>query len=387
MPKDELSTLREFMLALQQEQAPLASVRSLEDRAAFIRNECQRIKATWSGLLLSRAKDYMIKRYVWFQQQNLLELADQVFRITQKESAKDDPPRQSSVFLLEKLLELNNFLISYFPLYFNQNSKIPEASMVTAKERMCSEAKQLDELLDGTTLDVNLKQCIRYYLLPIVKMNSALKVTYRSCDYLIQLTESFNIIIPFKEAKLFNELVSEALYHLNFNQSAFFQWHQERIKQRISVWLSSAERFNALMEELSQVQIFPLKMTVSFDPDIPPINLLIERWLREEIRKEAVVDPFLSEKYVKMPLTLSVPHLGLMIRLLYDQDFFAVKNASHVLRFFSRHFSSKKQDHISPESLRKSYYTDDQFVAAVVRDLLIKMLKRINELFFPEEKK
>lgn len=386
MLKDEFKSLREFKLALEQERAPLNGTRTAEDQHAFINEECRRIKAAWTGLLLSRAKDYMIKRYVWYQQQCLLELADEVFTTTENDAPADDPHRRLSAFLLDKLLELNNFLVSYFLLYFNQNSKIPQASMLTAKERMCTGAKELVNQLQYITLDTQLKRCIQVYLLPIVKMETAFKVTYRAWEYLIQLTESLGVIPMFEEAKTLNDEVSDTLYRLNFNQSAFLQWYQERIKQNISFRPTGADRLNALMQELNQVQIYPLNLTLSFDPTIPPINLLIERWLREEIRKEAVVDTALSEKDVKMPLTLCVPHLGLMIRLLYDEDFFAVKNASHVMRFFARHFSSKKQDHISPESLRKSYYTDDQFVAAAVRDLLMKMLKRVNEHFFPEEK-
>jgi len=85
----------------------------------------------------------------------------------------------------------------------------------------------------------------------------------------------------------------------------------------------------------------------------------------------------------KIELKLTVAQLALLIRLLYEEGIFAMKNIASLLRFFSMHFMSKKQEHISHGSMNKLYYSSDQFTGIAVKELLLKMIAKINKMFFP----
>jgi hypothetical protein len=54
-----------------------------------------------------------------------------------------------------------------------------------------------------------------------------------------------------------------------------------------------------------------------------------------------------------------------------------------VFKFFSRNFETKRQKSVSAGSLSKEYYSTSQVTAAVVRDMLQKMIARIDRNFFP----
>ena len=128
----------------------------------------------------------------------------------------------------------------------------------------------------------------------------------------------------------------------------------------------------------------PVILTMSYDRDILPINVLLEKWLNEYIKEEHLHLDLLEMNFSnKIELKLTVAQLALLIRLLYEEGVFAMKNIAGLLRFFSRHFMSKKQEHISYGSMNKLYYSGDQFTGYAVRELLLRMVAKINKMFFP----
>lgn len=84
----------------------------------------------------------------------------------------------------------------------------------------------------------------------------------------------------------------------------------------------------------------------------------------------------------KLGLNLTVAQLALLARLLGDEGVFVPISVTALLRFFSAHFSSKRQAAMSEGSLNKLYYSSDQFTAATVRGLLVNMAARLNQQYF-----
>jgi len=52
------------------------------------------------------------------------------------------------------------------------------------------------------------------------------------------------------------------------------------------------------------------------------------------------------------------------------------------MRFFTRHFTSKKQGRISIKSFNHAFYSKDQVTAAIVLDYLQKMVTYVNKVYF-----
>jgi hypothetical protein len=86
----------------------------------------------------------------------------------------------------------------------------------------------------------------------------------------------------------------------------------------------------------------------------------------------------------QLALTLPVPQFALFIRLFQLAGCFREANLARIHRFFTTHFTSKRQDHISPKSFAKAFYGADQSTAAMVRGALQQMLQFIDQHYFPK---
>jgi hypothetical protein len=348
--------------------------------------ECQRIKKVWTELLFSEVKDQVIKRYIWFQQQILLDLADKLYLQIQKnkQSAgqKNYPMLHFSEFLLEKLLELKDFQIQYFNSYINQDSKIPDAIIPAIRKKMSEAAEKLSASMQYIELDVQLKACIRDYLGGASAMDTSSPINYRSAEYLFQFTETLGVITAFEDSRDLTHSVTETLFYLNFNHKSFCQWYQDNLTRK-SIVLGENDQISMLKKQLLVLKTMPVILTMSYDPDLAPVNDLLENWLNEYIKEKGNHLLLETDMSNKIELKLTVAQLTLLIRLLYEEGVFAMKNISSLLRFFSRHFMSKKQEHISYRSMNKLYYSGDQFTAYAVRELLLRMIAKINKMFFP----
>lgn len=389
MLKDELKLMENFVIAFfSEDRNENRSTTNLGNgQEAIITAECQRIKKVWTELLFSDTKDQIIKRYVWFQQQILLDLADKVYQQIQnaKQSASQSNYSNQTIseVLLERLLELKDFQVQYFNTYINQETKIPDAVIPGIKKKMAEAAEKLSASMQYIELDVQLKACIRDYLDGISTMDIFTPMNYRSAEYFFQFTETLSVTIAFEDSLDLTHSVTEALFYLNFNHSSFCQWYLDNLTMKSSTLMES-DQLPMLKRQLLVLKTRPVMLTVIFNPDLMPVNNLLENWLKEYIKEKSNHQDILETDIShKIELKLTVAQLTLLIRLLYEEGVFAMKNIAGLLRFFSKNFMSKKQEHISYGSMNKLYYSSDQFTGYAVRELLLKMIAKINKMFFP----
>ncbi|OJW14278.1 hypothetical protein [Mucilaginibacter sp. 44-25] len=389
MLKDEMKLLAQmaakYLLEIENGSEP--SLENENEEKARISTECFRIKKSWTDLLFSPVKDHVMRRYIGFQQQIILETADSLYKqieSSKKTSAQEIYPLlKVSDFLLECLLGLKDFQLQYFNNYIDDGGKLPDAAISTVRKRMTEAAEKVSATLQNVELDVKLRACICDYLGDIIMMQPDSLLNYRSAEYLISFTETIAVTTDFTDNRDLTQIVTEALFYMNFNHHNFFQWYQETIEVR-KLSLRPQDQLPMLMKQLLVLKSMPVMTSMSFDPKVQPINSQLESWLGEYIKHETVhLEMSEIELPDKIELKLTVAQLALLIRLLYEEDVFAMKNIAALLRFFSNHFMSKKQEHISYGSMNKLYYSGDQFTGYAVRELLLKMVAKVNKMFFP----
>jgi hypothetical protein len=386
MLKDELQLLRGLVNTLLGAVGGHLITGYPPDLATLLAAECPRIKKMWSGLLFSRATDNVIKRYVGFQQQILLDLSDELYKAISSNTpvaaqGDDEAMMTYSQLLLEALLGLNHFLVHYFNSYVNKQLNLPAAAIPEARKGISEIARRFTVDFQNVTLDGQLKGCILDYLNDIGLADSTLPLTYRSREYLLSFVESLSVAVSSSENDGdLTATVAETLFYLNFNHHAFGQWHREDIAGK-KMGVGKPDQLDVLRKQMLLLKTMPVVLTRSYDPAILPINILLENWLNAMIKEEK--GPLGKDPPDKIELKLTVAQLALLIRLLYEEGVFAMKNIAGLLRFFSGHFMSKKQEHISYGSMNKLYYSGDQFTGYAVRALLLKMVAKINKMFFP----
>jgi hypothetical protein len=93
----------------------------------------------------------------------------------------------------------------------------------------------------------------------------------------------------------------------------------------------------------------------------------VEHWIVPDDLKE------------KLKIGITVAQLGVLLNLLYEQDFFTGATKIAVIKFFASHFATEKQAHISYESLYGKFFKMELNDLDAVKEKLIQMINSINK--------
>ncbi|MFI5163336.1 MAG: hypothetical protein ACHQHN_18800 [Sphingobacteriales bacterium] len=315
--------------------------------------ECSRIRSVWTALLFSGAREDMIRRHIRYAQRALLDVTAAAY--------KDDPQSR-----LAHLMSLNDFLFHYFHAYIDP--EIPAFTLIG--EQQAAQAEKVRSQLK-TESNAGLTAIVLGYIDGFTTAETP--VTYRSAAYFSHFTETLS-----RELAGGNKQdLTQVLFYLNFNDNHFYRWYTDHLLRQEEA-IKPADRPAFLRRALLNLQAMPVAATMSYDPLLLPIHQQLANWLEIHMKIET---PELSSK---LELKLTVAQLSLLLRLLYEEDVFTVKRIASLLRFFSSHFMSKRQEQISYGSMNKLYYSPDQFTAYAIREILLKMTAKTNKMFFPK---
>jgi len=126
---------------------------------------------------------------------------------------------------------------------------------------------------------------------------------------------------------------------------------------------------------------------MNFDDDVVPLNKqsvdINVRITVDDLRKPYPIkrSEFSDDEisYEKIKTKLTVSQLSYLFRVLIDLEVFKQRTKSDVLKFISDNFQTSNAEEISLNSLRSKYYTVDDSTRDAVKDVLIRMLKKIEK--------
>ncbi|MBO9674170.1 MAG: hypothetical protein J7577_12040 [Sphingobacteriaceae bacterium] len=280
-----------------------------------------------------------------------------------------------------EFLALIDHLQKYYSSYFNEDAIAPIPYHQRLVSRLTGNMGAIQKILHSDSINVALRACLSKWCELMSEKIGMVRFTFRSLYYFeyitIQLSELHDISTEI-EAKLLNFLICS-----NFNNLSFLVYFQDKIRHS-SEYLDKDERLDYLVEQKAIINSSPEVKNRAFDSSWPSIKTMIIDWLTEEILLTEKLSCNKREIAIpKIPLEMSVAHLSCLIRLLYEESVFAAPNLQFIFKGFAGYFQSKRQAVISPGSLSKEFYSIDQHTAARVRDLLQRMVLRINRNFFP----
>lgn len=126
---------------------------------------------------------------------------------------------------------------------------------------------------------------------------------------------------------------------------------------------------------------------MNFDDEVVPLNKqsvdINVRITVDDLRKPYPIkrSEFSDDEisYEKIKTKLTVSQLSYLFRVLIDLEVFKQRTKSDVLKFISDNFQTSNAEEISLNSLRSKYYTVDDSTRDAVKDVLIRMLKKIEK--------
>ncbi|MGM9475240.1 hypothetical protein ACS5PU_02375 [Pedobacter sp. GSP4] len=366
MLKSELDEIEELMYTWRNSSENIALENSFQSKS-------HKVFEAWRTTTFSEISEKSLRRYFYYQLEGILKISDTLYKM----SGVDIPGKQQNQLLL-----LLDHLKRYFPNYFNQDATAPIAFYQRSVELWSADVQLLKSKIEEAEISSELKNSVCKWVEELNEINYAKRYTFREIAYSKYVVEQMLLINTFSnEAE--NNLIS-FLCSANFNHLAFLVYRQGKIREKLNSFMCLGDRINYLHKQKAIVKSIPQVKNIVYDPSWPSIKTMLAEWLQEEIwLAEKSLTKGNEATITRIPLELSVAHLSCLIRLLYEESVFATQNLQSIFKGFAGYFQSKRQAVISPGSLSKEFYSIDQHTAARVRDLLQRMIQRINRNFFP----
>lgn len=347
---------------------------SLFDR---IDNACADLKQRMISEVFGPAKDYVIRRYVQFHQAGLVTLSDVVFQHLRSINEPLVPGKTDLlIHTLGTLQQLLDYISRQFYTYFDNIHGITQFQSDQTSNRFRTEIEQIAPLLEKAAIDQTLADAFLRSMeecLDNLRVKTISHDQQRYFDHLLQLIK-FHLESDETDTISFAKL----LYRQNYNSTYFEVWYRENflhLNHRKSI------------TEAQLIAIEPVIEAHGIFPHRQSLDVLLREWIASvsghplSILKKQKNHESISER---LPLILSVPQLALFVRLCYLEGCFQISNISNIMRFFTDHFETKKQSHISVKSFSRAFYTSEQATAAMVRDFLQRMVGVIDKTYFPK---
>lgn len=355
---------------------------NLAEQVRRVRTVCAELKHKWTQQLLSTAKDQIVKRYVQYHEAGIIQLSDQYsgdasiiyFSSIQNNSLFDGINQE-----LEQLLD---FLRHKFYQYFDVDHKISQHRCQKLGDDL---RKHLIELKGKVPpeIDKALVDTVIFSVEEMIEDAMYSGISYRQFDHVIGILRITDQLLNIVQATT-TDILARALYKQNFNTLHFQNWYKEAFSNKLAQLPDDMARQQLVDQELQRMASVFVNPDKVFESELASIDLILPAWLLD--KKEKPERPV----FVKIngegnfPLNLSVPQFAMFIRVFSQVGCFPVTNASRITRFFTSHFTTKKQPHISIKSFARAFYSLDQPSAAIIRDYLQRMLNYVNKTYFPK---
>ncbi|WP_413671008.1 hypothetical protein ACEN9X_14395 [Mucilaginibacter sp. Mucisp86] len=373
--KSELLDIEDLILLVLQDAAGIAGP-TLPPDLFRLRKLCEKARNNWTTRIFSTAKDHVINRYVLFHQAGITQLSDHVDRV----NTVGQPAGSKSLFIQEILAELEQLLLflrqrcyRFFDIDYHVSAyavRQEKLAIAASLDRIAASATRVaaPELLSLLCADVE------EYLAD----GQASGLSYRRVAKINGLLTLVLNELNRGDATTTGRLV-RILFQRNLNSHRFANWLRRHYESL------AGEGENRIMQEADALLDIYVNPDDRFIRHLPSIDEQILPWLRLQVT-DAATDPLSAYPGTdeQMRLVLSVPQFAMFVRVFHKNGCFPEQNAAAIMRFFIRHFTSKKQGRISIKSFNHAFYSKDQLTAAIVLDYLQRMVAYVHKVYFPK---
>ncbi|WPU98410.1 hypothetical protein SNE26_20505 [Mucilaginibacter sp. cycad4] len=370
--KSELLDIEDLILLVLQDAGGIAGPTMPPDLFR-LRKLCERARNNWTTRIFSAAKDHVVSRYVLFHQAGITELSDRV-----DGAGPERPGAGKPLFVQEILTELEQllrFLRQRCYRFFDIDYHV---SAYTVRQEKLVIAAYLDQIAVSATR-VAAPELLRLLCADVEEYLADVQVSGLSYRRLAKINGLLTLVLDELNGgdAVTTGRLAGILFKRNLNSYRFANWLRGHYQSR------AGDPENRIAQETDALFDIYVNPDDRFIKELPPIDQQILPWLRLQIT-DGATDPSVEHPGTdeQMRLVLSVPQFAMFIRVFHKNGCFPEQNAATIMRFFIRHFTSKKQGHISIKSFNHAFYSKDQLTAAIVLDYLQRMVAYVNKVYF-----
>ncbi|MET3982026.1 hypothetical protein ABIB62_004642 [Mucilaginibacter sp. UYP25] len=332
---------------------------------------------TWEDAAFSELPHHSLLRYFNHQLEGIISYSDEVYRCSNADLVKE-----GQLLLLKQI----DHLLLYYAPYFNWDAVAPIAFHQRMMGMLATGISTVRNCLFSAKLNSSLSRCLLNWLDEATECSVSVRYTFRSLAYLEKIVGHLSLF-DFNAVEAGEEIIILLSRH-NFNHLAFLAYRQYQIGTEAKGINCISGQLDCLQRQKAAVLVCPEAREMCYDLAYPSLKIMLSEWIQEQITlSEIALKKDLETRagcpIEKQSLDLSVAHLACLIKLFLEENIFVSQSTKRVFQFFAANYQTKRQTAISAGSLSKEFYSIDQHTAARVREMLQKMIARINRNFFP----
>ncbi|WP_157698566.1 MULTISPECIES: hypothetical protein [Sphingobacterium] len=182
--------------------------------------------------------------------------------------------------------------------------------------------------------------------------------------------------------------IENLLIQYDFNSPKFFNYCAKNCLSQTAENVSLHTQMEVLISLEDRLNIIPQKRFLRLTVEDESIRQQLKSFYKEkkeslkermELRRNEILDSKLWQDNEKALINLSVPQMGLIIRLFMEQGIIPREDVGKTFSYYAKHFRTPHASFISAESLQKKS-TDVEFATAKkMKSQLIGMVNWLNE--------
>jgi hypothetical protein len=369
MLNNELKILSTFFIR-QDEKYRVGNKKNKSDFNKVVAESCSRARDAWTAAAFSDSTDEALHRYFDFHFSFLNGL---IAEYSQASSLDD----------LSDLFKLMDNLLSFYKKFIDQHQPLAREYINYRIRSSQLKYDQFAEQLAIWNADAEFNTCLTdslspIYRQPIIESLELGALFYRE-DLINDLAGKRNCPELMNSESLISTLIS-----FNFNHTRFLGYLRKRAINDIANVAPTGytKYFIELKSEIPPIEIGDNR---SFDSKWPHISVMYRDWL-DDYRVLLSLN-LLSRGDLcsinKVPLNISVKQLACMIRALYESGLYGHISLTAIFDHAATVFTTKKQEHISAESISNAYYALSQSAALKTSRMFGNAIEFLKPYCFP----
>jgi hypothetical protein len=274
---------------------------------------------------------------------------------------------------LKELYKLTDHLLLYYGNFINFHQLVTVKYLAYRYQLLVSKYKQFEDRFSAANNDKDMVDCLEECLAPL---------------YFETPIEPQKLSALFYREALLNELAGRrhhadlmtaeclipALISFNFNHTRFLAYLRKRTIKGLSA-LENSSYSKYFCEISSEIPTVDIANERSYDPNWPHIATMYKDWLNDygTLLTIALVTDNKNDIH-KVPLAISVKQLACLIRAFYESGFYGNISLTAIFDHAATVFTTKRQEHISAESISNAYYELPQSSALKISRMLTKAI-------------
>lgn len=369
MLKNELEILANYVFG-QNTGRIVADKRSRSDFSKLVEQSCGRAREAWAAAAFSDVTDEALHRYFNFHFNFLSGLIAEKAQI-------------NGVDGLDELFKLMDHLLSFFKKFIDPRQLVANQYV---NYKICSLQPKYQQFVNQLSLlnsDKEFNLCLRESFSPIYEPPIAEHIELGALFYreglIVELAGKRN-----KPELMTNESIISTLIAFNFNHVRFLGYLRRKAVDGLSQ-IKKSEYLEYLAVLGSEFPVTDLIDNGCFDSKCPHISVIYRDWLKDyRVLLTLSLQPEKESNLIdKVPLNISVKQLACMIRALYQSDFYGNVRLTAIFDHAAAVFTTKRQEHISAESISNAYYALEQSAVLKASRLFSNAVDFLKPYCFP----